>query len=318
MPGIQLTKRLLAASISSCILATSGLAACNLDPIEFESYIDSSGGSGRSKVWHRFEFVPQPSTKVRVDHTFVVHNDLPDIYDRVHRSLSPLPDDECGAIAKYEGVNVGVRPPSLSVVVDFSATKWGCVSADLPCPTLQDLARTCTQQAKTRLGSGNGWVQVLLNPRVVDDQVSFTQQESFDFKVSDETRFLGTLIGQTTGGVLGAAAFNVLANHLQEEVKRQITVPSFSNTTDLTRVPGYYPKTTYAGFVRESQREDCRVLVPAVEFGGIVLFPEQKYCFPVVVAEMQVTRTGLVKGAHACFLREILGGSEGQDSVDDL
>ncbi|MGO6813398.1 hypothetical protein ACCS67_00750 [Rhizobium brockwellii] len=305
MESIRYKPLLFALTAFPLFAADLAYGDCTFDPLKMTEMERFSFGrvEALGPVTNTFQFTPQPSGKVLIEHNITLKVPKLALDMRVSDKLDPLPDDECGEIATYDRVAVSVEPPSLKFEVDFSAAKWKCVSGDVPCPTTLEPLRFCTKQLKTRMGTGSGWVKVLLTPSVVGEELNFKQTESRDFNVSDETRFLGGLLGFLTAGSAGAAVFNVLADAIESEVKHQISLSSSVDGVNLLEIPGFSPKTEYAGFTGVSFENACTI-IKSIMF--LPYFPKVELCHPQQTVDLQVRRVGSVKTPMACFIHDVL------------
>lgn len=305
-------KILLSTSMALSLATTSvANAGCALDAVTLnaERSIQLGGQWVDAKLITQFSFSNLPSGKVRIDQNVTIVTPTQAVLDATKKKLQKLPDDECGQLATYDGVTLKVEPPSLKLQVDFSAAQWACTSMDVPCPTTGDPLRWCTQEAKTRLGSGNGWVKVFLTPTLNQQALEFTQQDQKHFAIDDETKWIGVLLGTITAGSAGLAAVTLLGDYLESLVKNYIRVSPMSASEQVEEIPGFPAKTDYAGFTREIVEKECFRIGVMPTLDGVELglgVATEEMCIDHSAVELQVQRSGNVKAPMACFIRSVL------------
>lgn len=307
-----LPNRLIASFIiMSLVLSGTAGAECTLDPVTLRTKEHILFGEKwvPTDVTTSFGFSTLASGKVRIDQTMTIVTPVERILDATAENLEELPNDECGQIGRYEGVGLQVEPPSLKLQVDFSAAQWACASMDLPCPTTDDLGRMCTQQAKTRIGSGSGWVKVYLTPAMMANTLSLQQRVDRNFNLDNDTKWIGGLLGSITARSPGIIMVILLGNHLEKLVENNIHVSPLTAKTEIEEIPGFPVKTHYAGFTRDIVEQECFRIGVSPTLDGVELglgVATQEVCMKTSSVELQVERSGLAKAPMACFIRNLL------------
>lgn len=301
----------------ACSLIASGTAnaSCVLDPLtaDVERRIQLGGQWVTAKITTQFSFSSLPSGKVRIEQNVTIATPIESVLEATRKSLQTLPNDECGSIGTYDGIRLTVEPPSLKLQVDFSAAQWACGSMDVPCPTTTNPFRWCTQEWKTRLGSGSGWAKVFLTPTMSQNTLSFSQTDQKHFDLDNDTKWMSGLLGTLTVGTAGLAAVALVGDYMKKMVVAYIRVSPMASGTDIEEIPGFPAKTDYAGFTRDITEKECFRISPTITFdwlgeigSSLPTVPSQEVCIDHSSIEMQVRRSGNAKAPMACFIRSVL------------